>query len=320
MPPERGGRWAADPERVAPSRPVTRTALRGRSYAVAVRPFAEVPGADWDTLADVVALRATSARERGQGAAALLRLTYCVTPFVLGITGAVAVGKSTAASALAQSLEARGLSAQIISTDSFLLSNQELAARSLSHRKGHPQSYDRRAMLRFASAVKAGLTGLSVPVYSHAAYDIVADTRTPVEPCDVLILEGVNVLAPGPTRADQRAGRGLRDFLDYAVYIDAAPGDVRGWFIERLVALREGALEHARQTADSGSDKARAPSLMDRLAAISEHDTRDLGDRVWREINGPNLVEHIAPSRAYADAVMLKGADHRLRRVLIRRG
>jgi type I pantothenate kinase len=283
---------------------------------VAVRPFAEVPSAGWDTLADVVALRTTAARERGQASADLLGLAYCITPFVLGIAGAVAVGKSTAASTLAQLIGARGLSAQIISTDSFLLSNDVLGARGLSHRKGFPESYDRRSMLRFASSVKAGLTGLSVPVYSHAVYDIVANERTPVEPCDVLILEGLNALGPGAHRADQRAGRGLRDFLDFAVYIDADPDDVRGWFAERLVALREDAL----RTMENATAGERAPAFMDRFAAISEQDTREIADRVWREINGPNLVEHIAPSRAYADAVILKGADHGLRRVLIRRG
>jgi type I pantothenate kinase len=280
---------------------------------VPVRPYAEVPGADWDTLADLVTLRASVARERGQASAALLGLTYCVTPFMLGIAGAVAVGKSTAASALAQSLGARGLSLQIISTDSFLLPNQVLAARGLSQRKGFPESYDRRSMLRFASSVRAGLTGLTVPVYSHAEYDIVANAHSPVQPCDVLILEGVNVLAPGPPRADQRAGRGLRDFLDFALYLDAAPGDVRGWFIERLVALRTAALQRAALEAGP-------PSFMDRLAAISEPDIREVAARVWHEINGPNLVEHIAPTRAHADAVVLKGADHCLRRVLIRRG
>jgi type I pantothenate kinase len=160
------------------------------------------------------------------------------TPFVIGVAGSVSVGKSTTARLL-KLLLARWPQhprVELVTTDGFLLPNAELERRGLMMRKGFPESYDRRALLRFVTEVKAGRAEVSAPVYSHLVYDIVPDERLTVHRPDILLLEGLNVLQPSPPG---RAALAVSDFIDFSVYVDAATSDIRRWYVDRFLRLRE---------------------------------------------------------------------------------
>lgn len=225
------------------------------------------------------------------------------TPFVIGIAGSVAVGKSTAARLL-RTLLARWPDhprVELVPTDGFLHPNAVLAERGLMARKGFPESYDRRALLRFVSEVKAGAPEVSAPVYSHLSYDIVpGQTRTVRRP-DILVLEGLNVLQPPlPGRL------AVSDFFDFSIYVDAHTDDIRQWYVERFLALR-------------GTAFADPASYFHRYATLSDTGAVEEANRIWREINEVNLVENILPTRARASLVLRKAADHAVHGVRLRK-
>jgi type I pantothenate kinase len=224
-------------------------------------------------------------------------------PFIVAVAGSVAVGKSTTARVLRTLIEhwPQRPRTALVPTDSFLYPNAVLEQRGLTDRKGFPESYDRAALLRFAREVKAGAAEVSAPVYSHRAYDIVPGESLTVQRPDVLILEGVNVL-----QTDPRDSPALADLIDFSVYVDAKPEDIRQWFLTRLRALR-----HAART-DPGS--AFRP-----LARVSDEDFDVFGIEVWKTINEVNLTENIQPSRVRATLVLHKAADHAVDRVRLRR-
>jgi type I pantothenate kinase len=224
-------------------------------------------------------------------------------PFVVAVAGSVAVGKSTTARVL-RTLIARWpqqpLTA-LVTTDNFLYPNAVLDERGLMDRKGFPESYDRRALLRFVQQVKAGAPEVSAPVYSHLAYDIIPGERQTVQRPDVLILEGINVLQP-----DRAGSLALADFFDFSIYVDARPDDIRQWFLGRLRALRE--------TAFTDPD-----SAFRRLTQVSAEEVDAFGTEVWRTVNEVNLIENIQPTQARATLVLHKAADHTVTRVRLRR-
>jgi type I pantothenate kinase len=206
-------------------------------------------------------------------------------PTIVGVSGAVAVGKTAIAGALADRVAARSTTVQVISTDAFLFPNDVLAERDLQMRKGFPESYDFGALLSAIADIRRGAP-IDIPVYSHATYDIVRDAREPVDAVDVLVVEGVVALQPP-----------VREALDVAVYVDAAEDIVQGWFVDRFL----------RFVADARDDEA---SFYHGFAALEDAQVRAIADATWDGINAVNLREHIAPSGSTADVVVTKGPDH----------
>ncbi len=230
------------------------------------------------------------------------------TPFVVGIAGSVSVGKSTTARLLHLLLARSGSrpSVQLVTTDGFLHPNAELVRRGILGRKGYPESYDRRELLRFLTAVKSGSAAVDAPVYSHLTYDIVPGRRLTVDARDILLLEGLNVLQPAQPGRDGGTGLAVGDFIDFSIYVDAAEADIRRWYVERFLRLRDTAFR------DPASFFRRYAEL-DRPAAVAE------AERIWDEINGPNLAQNILPTRGRATLVLTKGGDHAVTRIRLRK-
>ena len=237
-----------------------------------------------------------------------LQISTGRTPFVIGIAGSVAVGKSTVARLLRELVAGwpEQPRVSLVTTDGFLLPNAELARRGLMHRKGFPESYDRAALLRFVMALKSGREEVSAPVYSHLVYDIVPDERIVVRRPDVLIIEGLNVLQPSRPRADGTTGLAVSDFFDFSVYVDADPADIRRWYVHRFQSLRETAFRDPRSYFTRYAD-------LDNDAAVQQ------AEMLWDTINGPNLVTNILPTRGRATAILRKGPQHRVEWVRIRK-
>lgn len=230
------------------------------------------------------------------------------TPFVIGVAGSVAVGKSTTARIL-QELMARwphSPHVELVTTDGFLLPNATLKERGILDRKGFPESYDRRALHRFVAAVKSGQAVVEAPVYSHLTYDIVPDKVVEVRRPEVLIVEGLNVLQPATPREPGGLAHAVSDFFDVSIYVDARPADVRRWYIDRFLTLR--------QTAFSRPD-----SYFHSYSSLSDAQARARAGQIWDSINAPNLEQNIGPTRSRATIILRKGADHQVESVRLRK-
>ena len=228
-------------------------------------------------------------------------------PFIIGLAGSVAVGKSTTARVL-QALLSRWPShpsVALVTTDGFLFPNAVLESRGLMQRKGFPESYDRMALVRFLADVKAGYPEVHAPVYSHQRYDIVPGATQSVRHPDVVIVEGLNVLQAAPAGYAENQ-LFASDFFDYSIYVDADERNIEAWYVERFVRLRDTVFQDPQ-------------SYFHRYAGLSESEARATAATIWARINAVNLRENIAPTRARAHLILYKGVEHRVERVQLRR-
>ena len=278
--------------------------LRGREEPMPIREVEEV----YLPLSRLLNLRVAATRELHAVTETFLGHLHADAPYVIGIAGSVAAGKSTIARML-QALLARWPDhprVDLVTTDGFLYPNATLEARGLMARKGFPESYDVRRLMRFLAELKAGAREVHAPRYSHLTYDILSDEEIILRSPDIVIVEGVNVLQTPGRRGRAEPSVVVSDFFDFSIYVDAQEDDLLRWYVERLLLLRETSLHDPR-------------SYFNFLTQYSEDATRDFAKSVWEQVNLVNLRENIAPTRGRAHLVLEKGTDHAVQRVRLRK-
>lgn len=231
-------------------------------------------------------------------------------PYIIGIAGSVAVGKSTTARVL-QALLARWPNhpkVDLVTTDGFLFPNAVLEERGLMHRKGFPESYDIRSLLRFLIDLKSGSPEVRCPVYSHLAYDIIPGEMQAVRQPDILILEGLNVLQTTRIDGDRPMPElFVSDFFDFSIYVDADEANIAKWYLERIAMLQETAFQNP------------SSYFHQRFAGLTPEELAARGSEIWRDINLANLRANIMPTRGRAKLILHKGADHAVEKVRLRK-
>jgi len=257
-------------------------------------------------LSRLLNLHVRATQELYQASHTFLGITDAKVPFIIGIAGSVAVGKSTTARIL-QTLLSRWPNhpkVDLVTTDGFLYPNRVLEERGLMKRKGFPESYDLRRLIQFLSDVKSGVPEVAAPVYSHLFYDIVPDQWQIVRQPDILIVEGLNVLQPPRDR--NKAELIVSDFFDFSIYVDASEENIMKWYVERFKLLRNTAFSNPL-------------SYFRRYADLSDEEAVQVATGIWEEINGINLRKNILPTRMRARLILEKGDNHMVQRVRLRR-
>jgi len=229
-------------------------------------------------------------------------------PYVIGIAGSVAVGKSTTARLL-QALLSRWpehRSVELITTDGFLHPNKVLNERGLMKKKGFPQSYDMHSLVKFVSEVKSGAKRVTAPVYSHLIYDVVPEGNKVIEQPDILILEGLNVLQSGMDYPHDPHRVFVSDFVDFSIYVDAPETLLQSWYINRFLKFRQGAFSNP-------------DSYFHNYSKLPEPEAINIATQLWNEITGLNLQQNILPTRERASLIMTKSANHAVESVRLRK-
>lgn len=259
-------------------------------------------------LSRLLSLYVAGTQELRTATATFLGEDGAPVPYIIGIAGSVAVGKSTSARLL-RTLLARWPNTprvSLVTTDGFLYPNAILEERGIMHRKGFPESYDQRALLKFVSHIKSGVPEVRAPTYSHLTYDILPDQETVLTNPDVVIVEGLNVLQPARPRLDGTQGLAVSDYFDFSIFVDAPRDHIQRWYVDRFLQLRRTAF-------------ADPESYFHRYSTLSDEDAEAKATDIWRTINEKNLVENVLPTRGRATLVLTKDKDHSVRRVLLRK-
>ncbi|MGI9622455.1 MAG: type I pantothenate kinase [Acidimicrobiales bacterium] len=278
--------------------------LRGINESVDLEEVAEV----YLPLSRLLNLHVEATQQLAEVTGTFLGNSTRPVPYVIGLAGSVAVGKSTTARLL-QALLSRWPnhpSVDLVTTDGFLFPNAELAERGIMHRKGFPESYDQGALIRFLAEVKSGRSRADAPVYSHTVYDIIPGDKTTVCQPDVLIIEGLNVLQGRAPAEASRPTTFVSDFFDFSIYVDAEEEHIEQWYVDRFLALRDTVFQDER-------------SFFRRYGELSHDEAIAEARSIWATINGPNLHENIAPTRDRSDLVLVKNATHQVSEVWLRR-
>ncbi|MGE0812180.1 MAG: type I pantothenate kinase [Vicinamibacterales bacterium] len=276
--------------------------LRGLNEAVSIAEVEQI----YLPLSRLLSLYVRATQELHRASQTFLRADAAKVPFIIGLAGSVAVGKSTTARIL-QALLSRWPghpSVDLVTTDGFLYPNAVLEARGIMNRKGFPESYDRARLVRFLADVKAGVEEADAPVYSHQRYDIVPGARQSVQHPDIAIVEGLNVLQAPHERAESQVF--ASDFFDFTLYVDADEADIERWYVERFLHLRDTVFQDPE-------------SFFHRYGSLNEDEARRTAAGIWADINGVNLRENIAPTRLRAHLILRKGPNHAIEQVQLRR-
>ncbi|KTD85651.1 type I pantothenate kinase [Paenibacillus etheri] len=229
-------------------------------------------------------------------------------PFIIGIAGSVAVGKSTTARLLQKLLSQLPSHPKVdlVTTDGFLLPNAELEKRGIMKKKGFPESYDTRSLISFLTKVKSGVSSVQSPVYSHLTYDIVTKEYITIENPDILIVEGLNVLQTSLTINQNVPNYFVSDFFDFSIYVDADVNNIEKWYIDRFIKLRDTAFQDEQ-------------SYFKKYAQLSLEESIEISKRIWKEINYVNLIHNILPTRNRADLILFKNNNHHIDRIKLRK-
>jgi len=259
-------------------------------------------------LSHLLQIHINTYRELHRNASAFFNNHTKRLPFIIGIAGSVAAGKSTTARVLQKvlSLSPGNPKVDLVTTDGFLYPNHYLEAKGILNRKGFPESYDTKRLLGFLSDIKSGKESVSAPVYSHLAYDIIPDELQWVVQPDVLIVEGINVLQVNVKGKHRGPRVFVSDFFDYSIYVDADPENLMEWYTQRFEWLRKTAFQNPE-------------SYFHRYADLNEKQSITTATRIWNEINKPNLLKNILPTRFRADLILEKGSHHFVKSIKIRK-